>query len=460
MAKAVRLTERRVPVLALAVALVFGLPWVAVAQEPLTLRGAAAAALVRHPSMHVAEAGIAQAAAAVRQSGAALQPAVTVDAQMTRFQEPMVVAPLHGFDPASPPLFHRTLAQGALSAGWVAFDGGARSSRVEAAARLRDGASAGLESARQALLVEVVRRYAAVLVARELESAHGARASTLEQERERAARLLEQGRTARVSVLRAQAALSGARAELSAAATHTELAERELARVMGVRAGSLRGVVLATAEVTAALAPGPAAPLAAAPSRGGAVGVNPELTRLAAHAAAGRAAVAEARAEWWPRLQLGGRYVQYGSGAGSAAGEWQAGFQLSYPLFTAGSRAAGEARAVAAWRTAEAELALAELRVAEAVDRAAAAARAAGERAVAWRAAVEQSEEVARIERLALDTGGGVQTDYLAAEAELLRARAALTEARYAELVARVELARAVGELTVEWLAVNVESGT
>jgi outer membrane protein TolC len=98
--------------------------------------------------------------------------------------------------------------------------------------------------------------------------------------------------------------------------------------------------------------------------------------------------------------------------------------------------------------------------VADAVDRALAAVVAAEARAEAWLAAVDQSAEVARIERLALDTGGGMQTDYLRAEADLLRARAALTDARHAALVARVELARATGELTAEWVELNVESGT
>jgi outer membrane protein TolC len=80
-------------------------------------------------------------------------------------------------------------------------------------------------------------------------------------------------------------------------------------------------------------------------------------------------------------------------------------------------------------------------------------------RAQAWSTAVEQSTEVARIERLALDTGAGVQTDYLAAEAELLRARAALAEARYVELIAGIELMRSMGELDEGWVEANVESG-
>ncbi|MGQ0562943.1 MAG: TolC family protein, partial [Gemmatimonadota bacterium] len=76
----------------------------------------------------------------------------------------------------------------------------------------------------------------------------------------------------------------------------------------------------------------------------------------------------------------------------------------------------------------------------------------------ALEAAVAQSQEVARIDRLALEAGAGVQSDYLTAEADLLRARAGLSEAHAQELMALVELARITGVLSESWLADNVES--
>jgi outer membrane protein TolC len=66
--------------------------------------------------------------------------------------------------------------------------------------------------------------------------------------------------------------------------------------------------------------------------------------------------------------------------------------------------------------------------------------------------------EVARIEKLSLDVGSGTQTDYLSAEADLLAARANLVNARYREIVTRVDLARITGQLSLEWLAQNLES--
>jgi outer membrane protein TolC len=423
------------------------------AQDTVTLQDAVRLALQRHPSVEQAAAAVDRARAGVREVGATLLPAAHLETSLTRFQEPMVVAPLHGFDPQNPPVFDRTLAQASASVAWLAFDGGARDARVTRSAAALEGSEAQQRAVQQSLIADVVRRYGAVVTARELAAAYGSRVAALEEERDRAARLLDQGRAARVVVLRAEAALSAARAELAGNAARVESAERELARWMGVPAEQVTGTTLVAAHVAAA-----------APARGIAVQralrSNPELARLAAEVTASGTAVAEARAQWWPTLHLGGRYVQYGSGAGNAGGEWQTGLQLSYALFTGAARPAAADRARAETRSVAAAYALAELRVADAVDGALLSLLSAEARTAAWRAAVEQMAEVVRIERLALDTGGGVQTDYLNAEAELLRARASLTESRYAALVARVELARATGELTAEWIEVNVEAGT
>jgi outer membrane protein TolC len=416
------------------------------AQARLTLEDAVDAALLSHPASELGRAAVAGAAAATREAVASQIPSLAADASLNRFQEPMVVAPLHGFDPQHPPVFDRTLIQGSVGISYLLFDGGARGARVARSSAWLEGARARQEALQQALVADAVRRYAAVLVARELEAAHAGRVDALERERDRASRLLGEGRAARVVLLRAEAALSGARAELAGTSAGVVSAERELARLMGVGEVAVRGASLEPVTVTDPL-----------PSRDEAVAravrSNPELARLAAERAASEAALAEANARWWPQVQLGGRYVHYASAAGSGSGEWQSGVQLSYPLFTGGARPATVERAREASRAAAAELRLAELQVADGIDRALAAVESAAARSGAWRAAVEQSAEVVRIERLALDTGGGVQTDYLSAESELLRARASLTESRYAEVVARAELARALGALDRDWVA-------
>jgi outer membrane protein TolC len=101
---------------------------------------------------------------------------------------------------------------------------------------------------------------------------------------------------------------------------------------------------------------------------------------------------------------------------------------------------------------------LAETAVREDVDRAAAAAEEAAARVESLREAVERFAEVARVQKLLLDNGAGTQTDYVNAEADLLATRASLAEAEQAVVLARVDLARAAGLLTVPWLEANLET--
>ena len=137
--------------------------------------------------------------------------------------------------------------------------------------------------------------------------------------------------------------------------------------------------------------------------------------------------------------------------------EWQTGVRLSYPLFTSGARSGVVRRADASERAATEGLRLAEMEVQRALDRALSAVDEAEARTRALRTAVEQFEEVVRIERLALDAGSGVQTDYLRAEAELFEAQAQLTRAEHGEIIAHIDLARVAGRLSRGWVADELE---
>ena len=421
------------------------------AQAPLTLGDAAAAVLRVHPTMAAAEAALARAESGEREARSALLPSLQLEGSAMRFEEPMVVAPLHGFDPTRPPLFDNTLYQGAASLSYTLFDGGARRARIGRAGQLADAAEAGAAAAAQALLVQLSQSYLRVLANRELVAAHRARVEAVGSERVRAAQLFEQGRAARLVLLRADAALSSAGADTVNATSQLETAERTLARLLAQDPAALRGRPLGAVRSDVSPPADRAAALRASLER------NAEVQRAKAQVAAAERTRREAAAAWLPRLQLAGRYVEYGSSHGRQAGEWQGGLQLGYPLFTGGARAAVVDRAQAELAAARAELAALELRLADAVDAALTSWAAAHARVAALGAVLGQAEEVARVEQLALRQGAGVQSDYLLAEAEVFRARASLAEARYAEVGARVELARATGELSVQWLHENVE---
>ncbi len=422
------------------------------AQRSLTLAEAVAGALASHPSVAAAAMVKASASSTVREAKSARLPSLYADASGTRFGESMVVAPLHGFNPEMPPAFDRTLMQGSVSLNYTLVDVG-RGARIDRATALESVADAGVEEARQSLIAAVANVYLAVRGAREVVAAHEARVAALERERERAAQFFTSGREARVVLLRAEAALWAARADRVTAASQLDATERELARIAGLEATVVAGGVLPALALTAegrSIDRERAVTLA--------LGGNAEITQVRRRIMAAEAAGDEASALWLPRVQLSGRYVEYASGSGHESGEWQGGAHISYALFTGGARGAAAERAAAELGAARADLALTELRVGGAIDAAIAAWRGANGRVEALEAAVAQSEEVARIEQLALDAGAGVQTDYLVAEAELLRVRAALTEAKQMVVSERIGLGLITGELSEQWLARNVET--
>jgi outer membrane protein TolC len=131
---------------------------------------------------------------------------------------------------------------------------------------------------------------------------------------------------------------------------------------------------------------------------------------------------------------------------------------VSYAVLGGGREAARD-RASAEVRAARAELELTLRRIDDAIDRTFSAFATARSRVNALTAAVAQSEEIVRIEKLSLREGAGVQSDYLLAEAELFRARAGLTEANTQLLLSIVEVGRLSGALSPEWIATNVEPG-
>lgn len=422
--------------------------------EPLTVSEAARLALRLSPSVAAALAAEEGSHAALGEARSTYFPSLALSGSAVRFQKPMVVAPLHGFDPLSPPQFDRTLVQGDISLTWTLFDGGARGARLRRARALATSASESVSAARAGLLASATGAFLDLRTAREVLDAAQQRVAALSAEAERARRMLAAGRSADVDLLRAQAALSGARADSASAAAQAGAAARELARLLGVAPDSLLGRRLAA----------PTSPETPLPERAEllrrARASNPELARARAQAGAAAAAHGEARAAWLPRFQALGRYAEFGSAAGAYTGEWQGGVQLSYPLFTAGQRSGAVERTAAEARAADARAEVAEQATERALDGALASLESARSRVAALAAAVRQFQEVVRIERLSLSTGAGTQTDYLSAEASLYDARASLTRARYAAIAARVDVARITGELSLDWLERNLESGT
>ena len=419
----------------------------------LTLSEAVAAALRTHPSLARSRAERIGAGERYREARSGRWPAFLVQGGATRFQEPMIVTPLHSFDPVRPPSFHRTLLQSQWTARYTLFDGGARGGRIAAARADVDAAEARQSGSAMAVIERVASRYLDALTAASVLDAATRRLAALAAERNRAALMVDAGRAPRVTLLRVDAARAAAVADSITAARDALLARRDLAREMGLdpdRASSL--TLVSPRNVEPETTPPETAALARARES------NPDLEAARRTLAAEEASLGAARATWLPALDLSAAYTTFSGGSGDFQAEWQGSLVLRYPIFSGGARRARIAGARARVEAASAAVRLAEMDVASAVDRARAASVETRARADALEQAVRHLEEVVRIERLALDAGSGTETDFLDAEADLFEARSNLARARHAHVLAGITLARTEGILTTEWLAAYLES--
>lgn len=419
----------------------------------LTLAEAIALALDTHPAVGQARAAGEVAGARVKQARSAWLPTLAGQGSLVRHQEPMVVAPFHAFDPMSPPSFDRNLVQGALSLGYTLFDGGARGGRIRQAEAGERAVEAGGVGAGMTVMAQVSASFLGVLSGEELLAAVLGQKAALSAELERVRLFLEEGKAARVELLRVEAALSRAAAQEISARADVELARNRLARLTGLEAEAVRRMALAPVSPVGGVVQAQDQELALASARG----ANPELARAREELAGAKAGVRVASAAWLPKVEANGRYADFGTLNGGHVQEWQGALQISYPLFTGGARDGERERAVAEERRVAESLRLTEMVVEDEVETALAMVWEARALREALELAEEQSEEVARIEALALEAGAGVQSDFLRAQAGLFQARASLSQARHGEIMALIQLAQVKGDLSLEWIQENME---
>lgn len=420
--------------------------------EPLTLLRALDMSLAYHPSVGTARALESEARARVGEASASWWPAVMLDGSVMRYQEQMLVFPLHAFDTTAL-RFDRTLLQGNISAGWTLWDGGARSARIKTARADDTVASLGSEATAMSLIADVTTAYLKVLSAKSTLEAEDQRLTSLQAERDRVFQLLTEGRAARVELLRVDAALAQAESERIVTAATLDAAERSLARWLGVNPQRTTAEQLVPVRLTAAHTVGARDELVQQFEA-----ANPDLAEAQQRSEAAELARRAAVSAWHPKLDVIGAYLLFASPNYDVKSEWQAGVRVSYPLFTGGARSRAVSSATARREAAEEQLRLTRLRGEEAIDLAITAVRESQARAAAVETAVQHLSEVARIEQLALEAGAGTQTDFLRAEADLRNARAQLIEAQHLQILALLRLARTTGELSVEWLASTLET--
>ncbi|HEY2291811.1 MAG TPA: TolC family protein [Thermoanaerobaculia bacterium] len=427
------------------------LPFPAAADD-LTLRAAVERALAKFPSVAAARAQQREAQEGLAAEKGSRGPRGALNGWATQYQKPTLVSPIHSFKPSEIPDFDRTILQGQLSASYTLWDGGATGARIAVAGSQVGGAEAALGAAEQDLAERVASAYLTALGKARTLAAHDQRLAALEAELARAQKLLDAGKAPQVEVIRAEANLAGARSQRVSLAAALDNAERDLARLLDAPVEETRAPRLAPERLK-----DPAPPDREALARA-AIEKSPAVAQARAQLALAEANVNLALSALRPELRAMANVNDWASSKGHAAAEWNAGLQVTVPLFDGGTVRRRIAQAEAGRAAAAEQVRLAEAQVREAVDRAAAAAEEAQARIESLARAADRYAEVARVQKLLLDNGAGTQTDYLAAEADLLTARASLAEGEQAVVLTRVDLARAAGRLTLDWLSANLET--
>ncbi len=422
------------------------------ASERLTLADAMTRAVSYHPGLSASSAQVEATEAGVDEAEAARFPTLAVGASATRYQEPMIVHPIHAFTPNFLPPFDEDLFQLLAELRYPLFDGGGRTARIDESRARRESADSSLQEMRQELLSQLIEQYLSVLSRARRREAQDRSLQALEAELSRVNQLFEVGRAATLDVLRVEASIAAAKAERVRIASSLDLAQRNLARLVGANPSETQPSNLVPVVLTGAPLPPREEIL------GSALESGPRARLARDELAVAEAAASGSRSRRLPSVSVDGRYINYGSASGANSLEWNVGVSLAYTVFNGGATGDAVARSQSAARSAAFTLKWTELEIEAEVDRAFSAVEEAQARSESLETALGRFEEVRRIEKLRLETGVGTEADYVRAEADRLAAEAGLIEARYAEIAARAELARIKGVLGPSWVAENLRS--
>ena len=413
-----------------------------------TIIDAVKRALEVHPTVRAAGASQQQAAASVGEFTSSRLPSLSLDGALLRYDKPMLALPIHDLDPTAFQ-FDNTLIQGTVRLGYTLWDGGARGSSIDAARTRESVASSEYQRTQMSITLDVATTYLRVLSAMEMLNAHDEGLTALRAERDRVQRLLAEGAAARIELLRVEAAIANAEAERTAVIIEIENARDALARALDLASVPITSFTPVVLKVS--LVP-PRDTIAALSMTS-----NPDLDVADRAVDAALSQRKAASAGWYPKFDVIGGLQLFGSGSGSFSTLWQAGLQVSYPLFLGGRRSSTVNAASASVEIAQYQYESTSLQVQEAIDRAVGSVRELRARVDALTISAGHLEEIVRIEQLTLDAGTGVQAEYLRAQANLRETRARLAQVRHTEIAARLELSRLSGDLDVGWLEQSLE---
>jgi len=434
----------------IALSLWLALGWTGAQAETVSLAQAAQAVLTHNPELAATQARIQQANSGLKQAEGAHLPRVNLSLTATRTNDALGAFGLKlgqgrvaaaDFVPATlndPKAINNLNTRIEIQA--PLYTGGQIQARRDEARAFVRAAEEGDGATRQQLLLETVKAYQGVHLARAyLKVAQQSQTAALEYARV-AESLHKQGMAVKSDRLSAKVNLDNAKLRISEAQRHEANALDQLKRLMGRPfADSLE----VGPEANLLLPPGNDEAL-----RAQALNLHPALKALRGQMDAATAAVDAARGVNKPQLSVMARQDWNDRSLGLDASSYTLAGVLSWSAFDGGAAAAGIDRAQAARLEQAAKLRQAEDGIAFQVTEARRRALEAEERIQVRTSAVDDAEEALRLTHLRYQNGLTTQVDLFSVQAQLDRARADLAQARYDRSVAQAEVHASAGLLS------------
>jgi len=296
--------------------------------------------------------------------------------------------------------------------------------------------------ARQALVEQVAGYYYAVLAARELVAVAQAGVDAAQQHQQQVERQIEAGAAPEADIYTVNDDLAQARLTLIDARSQARVNLAQLKFVMGIHYTTDVQLAPATMSADESL-PTEAEAVQMALAR------RPDLLASTDTVQARRYALAQARANRGPSLEVGGQYNRGYSDWGDGASSWDVTAAMTWPLSDGGYTGAAYTAARAGLHSSKADLQTLTNQIALEVQTALIELERTVERIKAGDEAVAAARSRLRTAEVKYREGLGILIEVTDARAALTSAEAANVSARFDHQVARIGLQRALGTLSL-----------
>lgn len=408
------------------------------ASGEISLSEAIGNALANNPGMQGAMLSSGETGLDRNLAAASRLPQLNAKAAYTRYSEPSLVWPIH--EQGEFPAFDEEKVVAGIYA-YVPLYAGGRLVAAERLASLRyDASRASLESTRQELVFNVVATYGKALQLEDMIAAADKREQALTEQADKLAAEYEAGRTTRLALTRARVRLKKALSEKLTLKRSLEDALFALAVFMGgteppAKLGKIasfpssENVTLESLAETARKE-------------------SPVIARLRKTVEAAEERYRMASRERLPSVSLVASTQSFGAMNGESREEWQAGMELTVPIFNGFATGTRIKKARLSLLQAQQDLRKAELDATRAIHEAKNYIGSSRERLKLAKAAMAEAVEAYEMETVRMREGVGVITDLLLAESDQWEARAELGQAEYGVLLGKARLLLAVGRMT------------